>query len=96
MEKYDEVDLDFFIKQVKVTFIDMNTPEKKDRIENLQLLKEKLSIGDDEKNKLEEAINFIKGMAKDFSETFGKEQVLELVKLLSENKEEEAEGESEE
>ena len=96
LEKYDEVDLDFFIKQVKVTFIDMNTPEKKDRIENLQLLKEKLSIGDDEKNKLEEAINFIKGMAKDFSETFGKEQVLELVKLLSENKEEEAEGESEE
>ena len=96
LEKYDEVDLDFFIKQVKVTFIDMNTPEKKDRIENLKLLKEKLSIGDDKENKLEEAINFIKGMAKDFSETFGKEQVPEFLELLSKNKEEEAKGESEE
>ena len=86
LEKYDEVDLDFFIKQVKVTFIDMNTPEKKDRIENLKLLKEKLSIGDDKENKLEEAINFIKGMAKDFSETFGKEQVPEFLELLSKNK----------
>ena len=96
LNKYEEVDLDFFMKQVKVTFFVDNTEEKKDRIENLNLMREYLLVNDGEKYKLQEAISFIEKEAKLFSDTFGKEQVTELLKLLGKEVEAAAEkGDSE-
>ena len=82
LNKYKEVDLDFFMKQVKVTFFVDNTEEKKDRIENLNLMRKYLLVNDGEKYKLQEAISFIEKEAKLFSDSFGNEQVTELLELL--------------
>jgi len=66
------VDVDFFILQVKVTFFVDNTQEKEDRIAILELLRESLPIKDDKEVKMNDAIEFIETEAKSFPETFGK------------------------
>ena len=66
------VDVDFFILQVKVTFFVPSTQEKEDRIAILELLRESLPIKDDEKGKITDAVQFIETEAERFPETFGK------------------------